>query len=33
VALTTLASAARISGGTVIARDEADGQLHEIYLW
>jgi hypothetical protein len=33
VALGTLASAARTSGGTVIARDEADGQLHEIYLW
>jgi hypothetical protein len=33
VALSMLASAARVSGGTVLARDEADGQLHEIYLF
>jgi hypothetical protein len=28
-----LASAARASGRPVVARDEADGQLHEIYFW
>ena len=33
VALGLLASAARVSGSNVVARDEADGQLHEIYLW
>ncbi len=32
-ALGMLASASRTSGGTVVARDEADGQIHEIYLW
>jgi hypothetical protein len=32
-ALSTLASAARSQGGTVLARDDADGQIHEIYLW
>jgi hypothetical protein len=33
VALSSLASAARTSGRAVMAREEADGQLHEIYLW
>jgi hypothetical protein len=32
-ALSTIASAARTSGGTVVARDEADAQIHEIYMW
>jgi len=32
-ALGILASASRSSGRAVIARDEADGQLHEIYFW
>lgn len=33
MALGILASASRTSGRTVVARDEADGQVHEIYLW
>jgi hypothetical protein len=32
-ALGILASASRAAGSQVVARDEADGQLHEIYLW
>lgn len=32
-ALTTLASQARQTGATINYRDEADGLVHEIYLW
>ncbi|HKT01666.1 MAG TPA: hypothetical protein VJT31_19245, partial [Rugosimonospora sp.] len=32
-ALGMLAAAARAAGSSVQARDETDGQLHEIYLW
>ena len=32
-ALGILASASRMTGSPVVARDEADGQVHEIYLW
>ena len=32
-ALTTLASQARQTGRTVSYREEADGMVHEIYLW
>ncbi len=33
MALGILASASRTAGSAVVARDEPDGQLHEIYLW
>jgi len=33
IALGMLASASRLSGKAIVARDEADGQIHEIYLW
>jgi hypothetical protein len=33
MALDILASASRSTGRQVVARDEADGQIHEIYLW
>jgi hypothetical protein len=33
MALDILASASRLSGRPVVARDEADGQVHEIYFW
>jgi hypothetical protein len=33
MALDILTSASRLSGRTVVARDEADGQVHEIYFW
>jgi hypothetical protein len=32
-ALGALTSAARTSGATIVARDDADAQIHEIYLW
>ncbi len=32
-ALTTLASQARQTGRSINYRDEADGMVHEIYLW
>jgi len=33
VALAALAAAARASGAPVVAREDPDTQLHEIYLW
>jgi len=33
MAIGQLASAARVAGGPVVTREEADGSLHEIYFW